>query len=289
MRTGEVWWFSRRTRAGIEELVALSNILNGVLALLLPSTFLAGWCLLGAVLVLASRHTRYFGAVLLGAGVAGLAAVLLLPVDLWLLRPLENRFPAPSAPGHVDGIVVLGGAVSAAISADRGSPTLNRDADRLVVFAALARRYPDARLVFAGGPPARTADRPSEAEASRELLQRVGVTPGRMLVEDQSRTTWENAVDALAVGRPVPGETWLLITSASHMPRAVGAFRSAGWPPVVPWPVAYRTTRRGWPAPFQPVGTRLNGVDLAAHEWSGLIVYWLEGHTDAVLPRPDAR
>ena len=265
----------------------MSAVLGMVLALLLPSTFLAACCTLGAMLILAGQRTRRIGSVLLGIGTAGLAAVFLLPVDSWLLRPLENRFPAVHAPEHVDGVVVLGGAVSASISADRELPTLNRDADRLIAFAILAHHYPNARLVFAGGPPSPTSDRLTEAEASRALLDQLGVQPGRVLVDDQSRTTWENAVNALALAHPQPGETWLLITSASHMPRALGAFRGAGWPTVLPWPVAYRTIRQGWPAPLQPVGTRLSAVDLAAHEWTGLAAYRLQGRTDQLLPAPN--
>lgn len=71
------------------------------------------------------------------------------------------------------------------------------------------------------------------------------MAPGRVLYDDQSRTTWENAVNAFTLGQPKPGETWLLVTSASHMPRAIGAFRGAGWPMMLPWPVAYRTIKAG--------------------------------------------
>ncbi len=269
----------------------MTAVLRILLALLLPSTFLAACGTIGALLTLAGRGRKRIqrvGSVLLGICAVGLAAVFLLPVDMWLLRPLENRFPVSEAPAHVDGIVVLGGAVSTSITADRGLPILNRDADRLAAFAILARRYPNARLVFAGGPVS-AASVLTEAEASRALLERLGMQTGRLLIDDQSRTTWENATNALALAHPQAGETWLLVTSASHMPRAIGAFRAAGWPPMLPWPVAYRTTRHGWPAPLQPVGTRLGSVDLAAHEWTGLVAYRLEGRTDRLLPAPQSQ
>ncbi len=251
---------------------------------MLPSTFLAALCAVGIVGVLAGRRARRIGTALLIAGAAGFSATLLLPIDAWLLRPLEDQFQSAQLPPRVDGIVVLGGAIAAAVSPDRLVPSLNRDADRLMAFATLARTYPETKLVFAGGPPASKPGVMAEAEASKVLLDGLGVAPGRVLYDDQSRTTWENAVNALALAQPKAGEIWVLITSASHMPRAVAAFRGAGWPPILPWPVAYRTTRAGWPAPLQPIGNRLTGVDLAAHEWVGLAVYRLQGRTSQMLP-----
>jgi uncharacterized SAM-binding protein YcdF (DUF218 family) len=262
--------------------------LKALLALLLPSTFLTASCLLGAALIVVGRSVpsiRRIGALLLGIAVLGFSAALLLPVDLWLLRPLEDRFPRPN-PSRIDGVVVLGGAISAAVSADRALPALNHDADRLVAFASLARTYPMARLVFAGGSRAVGQGGLTEAEASRQLLEQLGVVPGRVLYDDQSQTTWENAVNALALAQPKAGETWLLVTSASHMPRAIGAFRAAGWPQIQPWPVAYRTTKADWPAPLQPIGAKLEAVDLAAHEWVGLAGYVLQSRTDRLLPAP---
>jgi uncharacterized SAM-binding protein YcdF (DUF218 family) len=154
----------------------------------------------------------------------------------------------------------------------------------LVAFASFAHLYPEAQLVFAGGLPATGHGEMTEVEATRTILQPLGVPPSRVRYEEQSRTTRENAVNALAMAHPKAGETWILITSASHMPRAVGAFRGAGWLSVTPWPVAYRTKKAGWPAPFQPVGHRLADLDLAAHEWAGLVGYWVRGYTEHLLP-----
>ena len=56
---------------------------------------------------------------------------------------------------------------------------------------------------------------------------------------------------------------------------------------MLPWPVAYRTIKAGWPAPLQPVETRLTAVDLAAHEWVGLAAYRLQGRTDRLLAGPN--
>ncbi len=269
----------------------MSSIVDLPFALLLPSTFLTMLCSAGAtLLVLGPRrwHVRRFGGTLLGVGAGGVTALLLLPVDLWLLRPLESQFPPAQAPPHVDGLIVIGDAVSGTISADNTGPTLDRNGDRLTALAILARFYPQARVVFGGRPAVSAPGASTELEESPVLLERLGVARGRVLYDDQSSTTWENAVNALALGQPKPGETWVLVTSASHMPRAIGAFRGAGWPTVLPWPVAYRTTKAGWPALLQPAATRLLMVDLAAYEWVGLVAYRLQGRTNRLLPEPSA-
>lgn len=253
-----------------------------LLGLLMPSTFAAAACSTGVVLL--ATGARRLGRGMLGLGVGMFVALYWLPVDQWLLLPLEDRFGTPSPPPAVDGILVLGGGVSTALSDARAQPVPNRDGERLMEFVALSRRYPAARLVFAGGSPPHDAG--AEAAASARIFQALGLAPERVVFENLSQTTWENAVNALALVKPEPGQRWLLVTSASHMPRAVGAFRAAGWPDVTAWPVAYRSTPHWWSAPAQPFGETLAGLDVAAHEWIGLVVYHLRGRTDRLLPRP---
>jgi uncharacterized SAM-binding protein YcdF (DUF218 family) len=234
-------------------------------------------------LVLAGLLLRRRALLLLGAGL--LAACLVLPVGSWAIRPLEDRFPAViNPPERVDGIVVLGGAIDDLTSQDRQTPILNAAANRLTSFVILANRYPAARLVFTGGSGDIDQGITSEAPFARTLLESLGLPPGRVLFEGASRTTWENAVEVGRLVQPKPGEVWVLLTSAAHMPRAVGVFRQAGWQ-VLAWPVGYRSrdTMSGW-APS--LGENFAVLDNAGHEWLGLLAYWLEGHTSALFPAP---
>ena len=108
----------------------------------------------------------------------------------------------------------------------------------------------------------------------------------RLVFEEQSRNTHQNAVLTRALVQPKPGETWLLVTSASHMPRAMGVFRRAGWGDIIPWPVNYRTGRSAAAMYDAPFPDRLGQVEWAVREYIGLTAYWLMGRTDALLPRP---
>lgn len=227
---------------------------------------------------------RRAGRALLLAGVGGLVTALLLPVDRWALRPLEQRFPRIAAPDRVDGIVVLGGAVETMLSEDRGLPSLNAAAERMTEFVALARRYPQARLAFTGGSGLLIGTGP-EAGPAQALFASLGLPPERVIFESRSRTTWDNAVFSYDLLHPAAGETWLLVTSASHMPRAMAVFRRAGWH-VLAWPVGYKTLHNGPWLPETGYAERLELLDWAAHEWVGLIAYRLLGRSDALFPAP---
>ncbi|HJS31753.1 MAG TPA: YdcF family protein [Alphaproteobacteria bacterium] len=239
---------------------------------------------LGALLLWTRRARLGRGLVTLVVGFIVLA--VFVPVGGWALQTLENRFPAAPPPERIDGIVVLGGdfETSVAILRDRVSPG-DRGAGRLFAMAELARRYPAAKLVFSGGSGALSRTELTDARAAATLLLAIGVDVSRILFEDQSRNTWENALNSRALARPKPGENWLLVTSAYHMPRSVGAFRQAGWT-VVPYPVDYRTVPRlrfGGSISFHKA---LRLLSLASHEWVGLVAYYALGRTNAFFPAP---
>jgi uncharacterized SAM-binding protein YcdF (DUF218 family) len=248
-----------------------------------PGAWFAASCALGAALL---WWRPRIGRWLVVAGAAGFLLVAVLPLDQWALAPLENRFPAQqAAEPPVAGIIVLGGSLDAALTADRGMPSLGGAAERLTRFASLALRYPEARLVFTGGPSSNRPNGPPEADGVRVLLQSLGVPAGRVTFEAASRTTWENAVLALALVKPKPGETWRLITSAAHMPRAIGAFRKAGWQ-VIADPVGYKSYRDPADRGTSMLGERLALLETAAHEWLGLVAYAVSGRSTSLFPGP---
>jgi len=252
----------------------------------IPSNLIVVAGLVGLVLLM-TRWKRTASSLALGSLIL-LAVLGLSPIGNDLIIPLEDRFPPWDAShGAPDGIIVLGGAISPDISAVRNEVILNEAAERLTVVADLARRYPAARIVFSGGTGALLADEPSEAPFALRQLESFGIARERILIEDRSRNTVENAVFSKRLVQPKPGERWLLVTSAYHLPRAVGVFRKAGFA-VEPYPVDWRT--RGYDdllRPFPTVGDGLRRADTAVREWVGLVVYWLTGRSSDLFPAPN--
>jgi uncharacterized SAM-binding protein YcdF (DUF218 family) len=251
----------------------------------IPSNLVVSIGILGLLLL----PTRFAcaGRRLAFASLIVLAILGLSPVGNALIIPLEERFPPwDAARGAPAGIIVLGGALSPHVSAARNEVALNEAAERLTVAVELARRYPDARILFSGGSGALIFDEGAEAEFAMRLFEGLGIARGRVMLEDRSRNTVENAVFSKAIAQPKPGERWLLVTSAHHLPRAIGIFRKADFA-VEPYPVDWRTSgREDALRPFPTVGDGLRRTDTAVREWVGLVAYWLAGKSSELFPGP---
>jgi uncharacterized SAM-binding protein YcdF (DUF218 family) len=230
---------------------------------------------------------RRFGRWLVLACLAFFFALIATPISQFILLPLEDRFPRPAeVPQHVDGIVVLGGAVDQNITDERGIPAINGAAERMTETVALARRFPEARIVFTGGQGSLVHGGLTEADVARRFFESLGLSGSRVIYENAARNTHQNAVLSHALVQPKPDEVWLLVTSASHMPRAMGVFRKAGWHGIIAWPVNYRTRHSLAVLYDAPFPERLGQFEWGFREWLGLISYRLMGRTDALLPAP---
>lgn len=248
-----------------------------------PPSLLALLTLLG-LLILRGRWRRY-GKVLLGSIVAFVMVLALTPASQILLHGLENRFPEWRDDGKpIDGIIVLGGSISPNIYFEHLASGFNPSTGRIIGTAELAKRYPNARVVYTGGPP--DANNQDEAEASRQLLVSLGVDNSRVTLERESLNTFQNAVYSKKMVQPKPGERWLMVTSALHMPRAMGCFRAAGFE-VIAAPVDFHVVNwRELTLNDLGILNGLNNFSTVYHEFIGMAVYRLTHKTNEFYPAP---
>jgi len=262
---------------------ALSKTL-GVMAL--PTNFLIGLGIIGALLC-ASRWAR-LGRRLMIMAILLLAIFGFSPLGNLLLYPLESRFPPWNAElGAPDGIIVLGGPIDADLSVEHEVPVIRSAADRIIAGAVLASQYPNARFVFTGGSANLISNDAREADYAGSIFESLGVGKARLIMERRSRNTYENAIFSKELAAPKAGEHWLLVTSAYHMPRAIGLFRKAGFD-VEPYPVDWRVGR-GTAEILAFTSTATDGLvrtDTAMREWIGLVAYRIAGRSSALFPGP---
>lgn len=202
-----------------------------------------------------------------------------------LISPLESRFSQPAIlPQYIDGIIVLGGGEKLKQSLSWHTQELGDGGDRYIAAAVLAKHYPDTPIIYSGGSGLlRFQKGENEANIAENLLAALGISQERLLIESQSRNTYENF---LFVKRKLPklSGTYLLVTSAFHMPRAVGIARKQ-YLNVIPYPVDYRSNSvdlRQWDF---DLSEHLHVLELAWREWIGLTVYYWTGKTAAWLPK----
>ena len=216
----------------------------------------------------------------------GLIAPFFLPIGKWMLMPLENRFTTPATmPKQIDGIILLGGAQRPALTNHWQQPELNAAAETLTTFAALARSYPNAKLVFSGGSGDILRQELSEEQTVRLFFRQQGLDDARVLYENKSRNTYENALLSKALVQPQPNQTWLMITNARSVPRAMGVFRQVGWK-VLPIAADHMVVPGGDWQPQLSLVTAFLEINEGLHEWLGLIAYYFSGKSDELFPAP---
>jgi uncharacterized SAM-binding protein YcdF (DUF218 family) len=203
-----------------------------------------------------------------------------------LIAPLENRFVRVAEPAHIDGIVVLGGGMDQAVNTVRKGWELKYSGDRFVETLRLALTHPEAKLVLSGGVAVTNEGEEPEADAAARFYRAFGIAADRLIIEPKSRNTEENAQFSKELAAPKPGETWLLVTSAFHMPRSMALFRRAGFE-VIAWPADYMSAgNQSFALSLGDASDKLVTTNLAVREWAGLVGYWLAGKIDSVFPAP---
>lgn len=246
-------------------------------ALLRPDTWIviALACIVLALILQRRRTALWISSISLGL----LVALSALPLGNLLLQPIERRYPANPRLDTVDGIIVLGGGEDARASAYWGQVQLKEGAERFTAAVELARQFPKAQVLFTGGSGALrdvAGAATSEASIAERFFLEQGLAPDRLLLEGQSRNTAENARLSLTLADPAAEETWVLVTSAFHIPRAMRSFDAAGWDGLVAWPVDYRTSGFGDGIGWDLTGN-LSILQTAIREHVGQLAYRLTG------------
>ena len=242
-------------------------------------------CLLGLLGLLVRLRWKKAGQRIMSAALIAILLFGFLPIGPLLLYTLERQYPTPSTlPLKIDGIIVLGGAFEAYMTAATGQIAANGQIGRVLCFIDIAKQHPEAKLVYSGGAGDIMNPQAMESEDARKFFALAGLGGRKIFYEEKSRNTYENAYYTKKMMQPKAGENWVLATSAYHMPRSVGIFTKLDWS-VIP----YECDRKIHPdGPFfkslPSVTGNFYALSLATKELLGSIAYYFTGKTAQILP-----
>ncbi len=202
------------------------------------------------------------------------------PASAALGRSLEWRYLPLAVMPHVDAIVVLGGATRPAVP-PRIGVELDASGSRLFEAARLYHAGIAPLVLVSGGGFGPAGESTSEAPEMAHVLRQLGVADAAMVLEEASRNTYENAVEARKILAPRGALHIALVTSALHMPRAVGLFRHQGFDVVpaptdfniIETPAAHAQSAFVWLQRLIPSASSLAYTTRALREYLGIAVY----------------
>ncbi|MDX6022774.1 envelope biogenesis factor ElyC [Scandinavium sp. V105_16] len=253
-------------------LFTLKKVVGGMI---LPLPLLLLLMALGLVLLWFSRFQRS-GKICLSVGWLALLLLSLQPVADSLLKPIENTYPTWHGTERVEYVVVLGGGYTWNPEWAPSSNLINNSLPRLAEGIRLWQANPGARMIFTGA--AAVTNPVSTGEAGARVAESLGVPRSEIIVLDKPKDTEE---EAAAVKDAIGDAPFLLVTSASHLPRAMIFFRHAGLHPL-PAPanqLAISSPLNPWERMI-PSPVWLMHSDRVGYETLGRIWQWLKGSSD---------
>lgn len=237
--------------------------------------------LLAGVVALWSGRAKAAGWILTPT-VAIMIVLAFFPLGNFVLSPLETRFPVNPEISNPEGIIVLGGSERATLSRIWDQPQVNERGERYIATLALARAFPDARVMHSGDSGALRLNPASESGVAERIFLEGGVDPARILLEGNSRNTAENAAFSLEIAKPSGERPWVLVTSAHHMPRALSTFCAAGWQTLIPYPTDFNVGAFAAQIRF---ARNLHELNRGVKEWIGLVAYYATGRSASLFPK----
>ena len=212
-----------------------------------------------------------------------IALISFLPIGSYLIYNIEKEYHSYiKPPDQVDGILILGGATNPLLYNEYNQISLNGSSERLVESVFIIKKFDKAKVIFSGG--SGLVNRPDldHAKVAKSFYKKIGIETNQIIFEDKSRNTYENIIYSKQIANPKINENWLLITSASHMKRALLIADKNNWK-LIPYPVDFKNIKNFKLIPSLELLKNLNSFQQGTHEWLGLISYYLMGRTTKVF------
>ena len=212
-----------------------------------------------------------------------LIIISFMPIGDYLIHKIEKEYHAKfKIPEKLDGILILGGATNPSLYKEFNQISVNGSAERLIESVNLIKKFKNSKVIFSGG--SGVINRPDlgHSQVAKLFYKKMGVLDNRIIYENNSRNTYENILFSKKIGKPKINDNWLLITSASHMKRALLIASKNNWE-FIPYAVDFKTMKKFKFLPNLNLLANINSFQYGSHEWLGLISYYLMNRTNKIF------
>ena len=205
------------------------------------------------------------------------------PIGSYLIYQIEKEYHLNTViPKKLDGILILGGATNPLMFKEFNQISVNGSAERLIESVNLIKKFKNSKVVFSGGSGIMNRPDLDHSQVAELFYKKMGLENNRIIFENNSRNTYENIIFSKEIANPQKGQNWLLITSASHMKRAILIGQKHDWQ-LIPYAVDFKTLKKFKFMPSLNLLSNLNAFQQGSHEWLGLISYYLMQRTNKIF------
>ena len=209
--------------------------------------------------------------------------ISIFPIGKFGIYLLEKEFHTRTEyPYKIDGILILSGATNPYLSNEYNSIEINGSAERLIESVFLINKHKEAKIIFSGGSGSINFNKLTHSKIAKKFFEKMNVDNGQIIYENKSRNTYENIVFSKKIAMPKKNESWLLVTSAFHMKRAILIAKKQNWK-LIPYPVDFYQPKQISFKPSINMFSNLSTFQMAFHEWLGLFSYYILGRTNRIL------
>tara|TARA_A100001015_G_scaffold267820_1_gene318186 strand:- start:603 stop:1292 length:690 start_codon:yes stop_codon:yes gene_type:complete len=204
-------------------------------------------------------------------------------IPSYLLWDLENKINL-NLPKNPTGIILLGGSFNYTNKAfELNQVALNGASERIVESLYLLNKNPDTKLIMVANRGSLKSNGLSEAAMASLFFRKFNIDEGRLHIKPLANNTYQESVIISEYIDKIGGN-WILVTSASHMPRAINLFQSRKLKKasIFTYPTDYSTDKPK--LSFDYHLTNLGNYSKLIHEYLGLFGYWITGRTTNFFP-----
>ena len=210
--------------------------------------------------------------------------IFIFPTGNYLIHILEKKYNQDTNLSNfekIDGLLILGGSTDPYLSHIYNQIIFMGSAERLFESTRIIKQFPNAKVIFSGGSNKLINNNYTESDNAKQFFNEMDISQNKIIYENKSRNTFENIFLSKQISNYKKGEVWIVISSAYHLNRAILVAEKLDWK-LLPYATDFQQPKKINFFPNFNLFSNLAAIQLASHEWVGLIAYYLMGRISKI-------